>query len=219
MGNEVLRSMRTLDCDRVDREDVVASYLNGHIPADEAEAFERHYFGCERCWTEVQRAIELRAALKQDAPATPIAGAVPPVRHAARRVWWPWIAAAATIVLVAGIWQANRTSTPPASEGPAVTDVVRSPSDSGFSVQITRSAPGRVQLQWPAQPKAARYVVKISAADGTPVLTREVSTASIDFGPEDLGSHTTQPLVARIETLDVLGAVISSSARTSIPSR
>ena len=244
--------MRTFDCDRVDREDVVSSYLSDRISTDEAEAFERHYFGCDRCWSEVQRAIEIRAALQPavgEAPASPLK--VPKPRPVVRRKPWPWIAAAATVVLAAALWRVNWPPAPeaPASDGvssnvaapvspplvatpapasvpppkqapvPVPPDVLRNPTDSGFRVQATRMSDGGVRLQWPAQPKAVRYVIRVFAADGTPVLTHELTAVSALLTREDLGRHASQQLDVRVEAMSVLDVAIVSSARTTIAAR
>ena len=52
-------------CQYVEEHDLVSAYLGGRLSEQEAEAFERHYFGCERCWGEVKAGEEIRAALKR----------------------------------------------------------------------------------------------------------------------------------------------------------
>ena len=41
--------MREMDCTRVDDSDRVALYLSGKLSEADAEAFELHYLGCDRC--------------------------------------------------------------------------------------------------------------------------------------------------------------------------
>ena len=60
---------KVVDCPGTGERDVAVLYLAGKLPEDEAEAFEAHYFECERCWEEVQRGSELRAALGKPAVA------------------------------------------------------------------------------------------------------------------------------------------------------
>jgi CHAT domain-containing protein len=66
---------RTLDCHYVEENDLVSRYIAGKLPEEEAEAFEAHYFGCERCWSEVRAATEVRAAMEKPAgaPVVPLA--------------------------------------------------------------------------------------------------------------------------------------------------
>ena len=42
----------TVDCQRVEQEEVIERYLAGKLPEGEAEAFEQHYVGCESCFEE-----------------------------------------------------------------------------------------------------------------------------------------------------------------------
>jgi TolA-binding protein len=108
-------SMDLPDCSLADREHRIVSYLAGTLPADEAEAFEAHYFGCDQCWRELQQGLEIRAAMSSktdsSAPVIPFVAA-----PAARRPLWRWvpIAAAAGLVLVAGLtmWFRGRSVTP-----------------------------------------------------------------------------------------------------------
>jgi CHAT domain-containing protein len=59
----------------VEENDLVGRYVAGKLPEEEAEAFEAHYFGCERCWSEVRAATEVRAAMERPAgaPVVPLA--------------------------------------------------------------------------------------------------------------------------------------------------
>jgi CHAT domain-containing protein len=78
----------------------VSRYVTEQLPEAEAEAFEKHYFGCERCWNEVQRATEIRAALAGSA-AAPKPSPVP--ASVVRGPWtnWRFLAAAAAVAGVA----------------------------------------------------------------------------------------------------------------------
>ena len=78
---------KPLDCTLVDEQDLVSRYIGRRLSPDEAETFEEHYFGCERCWAEVKAGAEVKASL---APPSPIA-----------RWRWQPLAIAAAIALVA----------------------------------------------------------------------------------------------------------------------
>lgn len=56
-------SVTEIDCARIEAGDLEARYLSDRLTDEEAEAFEAHYFACDKCWTSLQRAIEMRAAL------------------------------------------------------------------------------------------------------------------------------------------------------------
>jgi CHAT domain-containing protein len=64
-----------LACQFVEENDLVGRSVAGKLPEEEAEAVEAHYFGCERCWSEVRAATEVRAAMEKPAgaPVVPLA--------------------------------------------------------------------------------------------------------------------------------------------------
>jgi hypothetical protein len=80
-----------IDCGGVEEADTELRYLKGALSEDEAESFEAHFMGCERCWTALHRAIELSAALP-DASADTGSGAL--------RLRWDWGAGAVALLLV-----------------------------------------------------------------------------------------------------------------------
>jgi CHAT domain-containing protein len=91
--------LKQLDCTRVEENDVVSRYVTRKLAPEEAEAFEEHYFGCDRCWSEVQRATELRAALGKSGAGVGETGRL------VRGPWRTWapLAAAAGIALAVGL--------------------------------------------------------------------------------------------------------------------
>ena len=42
--------------------ETAAAWLLDALTDSESEAFEEHYFGCERCWGEVKAGAEVKAA-------------------------------------------------------------------------------------------------------------------------------------------------------------
>jgi CHAT domain-containing protein len=89
--------VKDLDCQYVEEHELVTSYLAGRLSEDEAEAFEKHYFGCEKCWAEVRAGNEIRAALKGHAGGATVR----------RGPWTNWkllaIAAAVGVVVFGGL--------------------------------------------------------------------------------------------------------------------
>lgn len=79
---------KSLDCTLVDEQDLVSRYIGRKLSPEEAETFEEHYFGCERCWGEVKAGAEVRASL---APASSI-----------RSRWRPFAIAAAIAFVAFG---------------------------------------------------------------------------------------------------------------------
>ena len=108
-ANTTYSSKRRMDCDSVAREEIVESYVVGRLSEEDREAFEEHYFECERCFDELRALQIVQAELPQaDAESAP-------------RTWRPllrWaggLAAAAVLVVAVGLWiRPTSTGSPPA---------------------------------------------------------------------------------------------------------
>lgn len=188
-----------LDCARVEEQEYERLYLEGALSEAEAEAFEAHYFGCDRCWAAVERAVELRAAFTQGgAPVassvvghTAAAGSEPgegriPLRASTvrgratgrrwRRAWVPALAAAALVMI--SVWQLHR------SRGQSVLlDVER-----GASIDlVVRPAATQDTLlaTWSPVRGADQYRVQLFAADGTQLAERTASDTVVSV-PRDV---------------------------------
>src|SRR5262249_13519101 len=84
-GTTVTDVAKDLTCESVEEGDFVSRYVTDQLPEADAEAFERHYLGCDRCSAEIQAALEIRASL-----ASPAASQKPSPEPAARVVRRPW---------------------------------------------------------------------------------------------------------------------------------
>jgi len=85
-----------VDCRRVEEEDLIGRYLRDELSPAEAEAFEMHYFECDRCWPLVQAATGVRAVARADRAASPQPSTVRPFFAS------PLLKIAATVLLAAG---------------------------------------------------------------------------------------------------------------------
>ena len=54
-----------VDCDTVQRDDMIDRYILRQLSPEEQEAFEEHYFGCDRCFRELQQTQKLILILKE----------------------------------------------------------------------------------------------------------------------------------------------------------
>ena len=108
---------RLMTCNEVRARDLVEHYLSGHMAEDDANAYEIHYFACERCFGDLETARYLREALtraaaKQREPFPPA------------KTWLLWMApiavAGAIGVMAAMIWE--HTQEPP--QNPVVQRVI-----------------------------------------------------------------------------------------------
>jgi tetratricopeptide (TPR) repeat protein len=98
-------SKRGMDCDRAAGEEVFEHYLADSLSEQDRAAFEEHYFGCARCFDELQTLQGIRDVLSQ--------GGAQSERNTARRLWAPALGLAATIVLATGAMLWMRSPTPP----------------------------------------------------------------------------------------------------------
>jgi hypothetical protein len=153
-------SMPDLTCAEVDDRDLESGYLAGRLTAEEAEAFEAHYFGCERCWRTLETALAVRGAR----------GARRPVRFGVRA-----LAVAATAVIAVGAgWWFIRSPSPPAEalrgggEAPAVR---------------IHQTPAGLAVSWAPHAGADRYRVRVFSADGGLLLERLTPDTTIVLAP------------------------------------
>jgi hypothetical protein len=98
---------RGMDCDRAAGEEVFERYLADSLSEEDRAAFEEHYFGCARCFDELQTLQDIRDVLSH--------GGAQSERNTARhlRGWAPALGLAATVVLATGVMLWMRSPTPP----------------------------------------------------------------------------------------------------------
>src|SRR5690349_17643776 len=88
--------VRDVDCDYVEEQNLVSGYLAGRLSDEEADALEKHFFGCEKHWGEVQAGEEIRTAMRRP----PAQGNTAEARVGGRRgPWTGWRVLALAAVL------------------------------------------------------------------------------------------------------------------------
>lgn len=169
--------MTAANCPYGDESLIVADYLAGRLSETKGRAFEAHSFGCDRCFGELQRATELRAAdgsgaARADDPEPSSAGFP---------IGWRAVGLAATIALAIGIWVVQPLNDPAEEPGDAVyRDGISPPANGGLALEVSRHG-DTVALTWPAVQRADRYVVRIWSEAGDPVLEQETSEPSLEL--------------------------------------
>lgn len=193
----------------IDDSDTDVRYLAGQLSAPDAEAFEEHYFDCDICWNAVQRGTEIRSAL-----------AHPVSRGSQRRQnWWPLLAAAAVLVVVAGIWQVQRpVGEASLSADPHVEPMRGNPTLSAISVTARDKA---LAASWSHAPDASTYSVRLMASDGQLLFERETSDTSITVPTDSLARpERGGSIYWQVEALNDLRVVVRSYPLTEArPSR
>jgi TolA-binding protein len=85
-----------MNCEEVERKDILAAYITGKLPEVDRDQFEEHFFGCDECLQQVEAARIAREVLMARAAAKP---------KAAVRWWIPALAAAALLVVGIAVWK------------------------------------------------------------------------------------------------------------------
>ena len=174
-------------------------YLAGKLPDKDAEAFEAHYFICERCAEAVEMGAKLRMALEN----VPVHAA--PASARAARTWLPLAAAAAIALVAAGIWTARR----PAEL--ADRTVLRGGLTRDFAVRVETRPNGSTEASWLAPPGATAYVVRVVRPDGFEIWKTETREPHAAIPLSELTSAgPVEKLLVEVEALDARGRVISS---------
>jgi tetratricopeptide (TPR) repeat protein len=104
-----------MDCDQIEREEIIEKYLTGRLDRAVQEEFEAHYFSCSKCLQKLQVSRLLQEKLWEQGEKI-LPQAQKPYRvRTGRRAWA--ISAAAVVLIVAAAalwWQFRRPGQPPA---------------------------------------------------------------------------------------------------------
>jgi DNA-binding beta-propeller fold protein YncE len=188
-------SVSQTECPRSVDDDLARLYVAGRLSEEAAEEFEQHFFECDACAAEVERAMEIRAALK--------------TRRVAGGGWRVGLAIAATLAAVAlGLWQMQLRE---ANLAP--------PPLRGASRDITatgRMAGATFHASWNAIRDARSYRVQVYNAIGEPVTWTETSATrfSANLGVPRNGEQR----YWKVQALDEDHVVIASSPLMKIAS-
>lgn len=195
-----------ITCELVDERDLDTRYIAGRLNPEEAEGFEEHFFGCERCWALVHQGVEIRSALG------PAASAAHPRREAwflrgARRGWWGLAAAAAVGAVMLGTWWTGQRPGSGATE-----DVLRG-GEASFLVAASGSETA-LQAAWPRLPNADLYRVRLYTADGTLTAQRELVDTSIELQRDSIPLPREATAFWEVQALDHLRQPVARSDLT-----
>jgi anti-sigma factor RsiW len=183
----------SFECLYADDDDLLRKYVAGKVTESEAETFEGHLFECDRCRTELEQTLAIRAAMQKPSQASLLQWRFPSVISVA--------AAAAVIVLVVGLWQWR-------SRSETVMQSVRG-AERGELAATAHLTRGVLNVTWKATPSAREYAVQLFTGAGTPLQSVRTSDtkASLPLGSVPSGT----PLYWRVQAIDENGVVISSS--------
>lgn len=121
-----------MNCQEVEKQDILEKYLLGRLADEDRDNFEQHYFECDSCFASVQIGIAAQEDLTKN----------PPVRRSGSRTLfpqlWKWTPAfAALLIVLGGIWWYTAriesrtvkvgTSSPPISQDSSQRNVTAAP--------------------------------------------------------------------------------------------
>jgi hypothetical protein len=190
----------------VDQEDLDTRYLAGQLSPEGAEAFEEHFFGCERCWDLVQQGLALRSAFAPDAAALQLRRAAS-VPRKTQGTWWSLAAAAALAAIGLGTWWTGQRSGAPQPE-----DVLRG-GEAPFEVKASGSD-ATLQAAWPRLPNVDLYRVRLYSANGTLAAQRELADTSIVLLRDSIPLPHQAPAFWEVQALDHLRQPVARSDLT-----
>jgi len=195
-----------IDCKYAEENDLATSYLSGRLSESEAEAFEQHYLGCERCRNDVKTLSELRAALGRPAvvPIESRPAGVPTLRL---------LAAAAVVAIAAlGVWQLTHRS-----RNLERNPVLRGSATEALPLRMERLPEGRLTLTWETHPEAKEYSVEFLRSDGVSVWKQKLSETSVTLEGAKLSPPPGVSLLARVDALNTTGQVVATSGLRPLP--
>jgi TolA-binding protein len=180
-----------MNCQEVEERDIAELYLQGRLTEPERDEFEKHYFECESCFSQLQAGLMVQAELRRQPLARSQTGGA-----LLRRMWaWtPALVTAALLFAVAIWWYSARVPRPsqqassaPASRTPEVAAQSHPPSPAApsleelarvepppYSAVVLRGAEDEAQATFQT---AMQYYVKGDYAHAIPGLRTAVKVS------------------------------------------
>jgi len=144
-----------MNCKEVEEREILEEYLLDRLTEPDREEFEKHFFECASCFSQLQTRLAVQAELQRH-PAMPARA-----RGAGFRVAWAWTPAFVTVALLlaVGVWwysAQKRTPSQQASSSPATA----SPEVSLPSTPPTSTAPSLEALARVEPPPYSEIVLR-----------------------------------------------------------
>jgi tetratricopeptide (TPR) repeat protein len=149
-----------MNCKEVEERDILDAYLLDRLTEPEREEFEKHYFECASCFSQLKTRLAVQAELQRQAvmPAR--------ARGVGFRLVWAWTPAFATVaLLLVGVWwysaQRHTPSQQASSSPPAESPVRPTPSPAPPS-----TAPSLAELARVEPPPYSKIVLRGAEDEG-----------------------------------------------------
>ena len=181
----------------------IQDYIAGRLSAAEAEAFEAQMFADDALAAEVERALEIRAAMQVPAAASDMVS-----RRGSARLRPAWALAAGVAALALGLtWV--RWQTPPEPVFRGAEQVM------GLEAEFIDN---KLEAHWAPVAAADKYELRILADDGRLMLTleSETPTAEITLPATGIAGDPTPPAFVEVVALDEFGQTLMRSQRVPL---
>ena len=178
----------------------IQAYLARELDEDEAERFEEELMADDSLAKEVQRALEIRAALRETA-AKPHA-----VRRARKPAFVYGLAAAAAVAFIA--------LTLPFLQRPPAAPVFRGV-EQRMGLEIEAEG-GELRARWAPVAGATGYELRILARDGQLLESVEVDGTEAVVDLDGAEEPSSSPAFAEVVAIDDLGQALRRSDRVAV---
>jgi hypothetical protein len=179
----------------------IQDYLAGRLSEAEAEEFEARCLADDTLGEELERALEIRAAMKRS-------DSKPQARSGLRGTWLPLAVAAGAAMLAAGFyWLQTPQQSTPLFRG----------AQQALTLEVDVSG-NQISARWPAVPGASGYELRLFERDGRLIRSMEVDgTASvIDLGNAGSIDPGRKPASVDVTALDAFGQTLLRSQRIAV---
>lgn len=157
----------SMDCRKVAAGEIAERYLRGDLSAQVQEAYELHYFECERCFRELRDLQSVQAALGGLSSSALVPSQPATAAHARWRHRWAWVGVAAiaasaavvALLLVPGRREEPVARAPVVRPGPTAPKAeVASPAD------VATAEPPRPERRTsrPAEPRRSEVLARLA---------------------------------------------------------
>jgi TolA-binding protein len=165
-----------MNCKEVEEREILEEYLLDRLTEPDREEFEKHYFECASCFSQLQTRLAVQAELQRQ-PAIPARA-----RGAGFRLAWAWTPAFVTVALLlaVGVWwysaQKHTPSQQASSSPPAESPLRPTPSPAPSS-----TAPSLEELARVEPPPYSEIVLRGAEDEGQEAFR----TAMQNYSTED----------------------------------
>ena len=165
-----------MNCNEVEEREILEAYLLDRLTEPEREEFEKHYFECTSCFSQLQTRLAVQSELQRQ-PVMPARA-----RGAGFHLSWTWTPAFVTVALLLAVgvwWYSAQKHTP--SQRASLSPPTASPEVSVPSTPPSSTAPSLEELARVEPPPYSEIVLREAEEEGQEAFR----TAMKNYSKED----------------------------------